>query len=232
MTGREDLDATTIETAELARLRQGFHRFFGATFLYPDPERIESLRSAASIFEAASLEAFAFHGAWVNFGNQLNREQDPLDIEAEYVRLFCPSTSGVLCPPNEAPYAGLRPGDTGQLLANLARDYANYGIGLAAGKGELPDHVSVQFEVMSYLCSCEASAWEERCADAAVAALRHQRAFLEAHLGQWFRLFAERVSKMAPETLYAGATQAADAFVQHELDLLTVLEVAAAGGAE
>jgi anaerobic sulfite reductase subunit A len=111
----------------------------------------------------------------------------------------------------------------GWLTARLQQMYAYAGLALEPSRNESPDHAAVELEFMAYLCGQEAAGWTEADRDAAIRALKQQRSFLRHHLGRWFGDFARRVQASTDEPLYAAAGEAADAFIQHDRDLVEVI---------
>ena len=214
----------SVGLAELARLRQGCYRFFGAMFLYPDEGRLADLAVAARDFQGVSesLAAFPFFGPWKRLLAALPRVagRGSARVEGNYVRLFLVNPAAPLY---ESFY--LDPGRqaTGWITAQLAGEYAERGLVLSRSLREPPDHAAVELEFMAYLCSLEAQAWEDASSSEGIRTLRWQLDFLGKHLGHWFSAFIRQVAEADPEGLYAIAAEAAGAFIHHDRDLVAVL---------
>jgi len=209
----------------LARLRQGLYRFFAAALLYPDETRLALLAEASRFLDREGLHAFSFYGPWAQLRKALEAlaNQTAANVAAEYVRLFIVSPDGALCPPQESFYlAGPGPA-TGLLLAQVELAYARMGIAPSADQQLLPDHASVELEAMAFLCAREAQARTEKAFGDVAKARVDQRAFLEQHLGRWFPAFARRVMTVGTGGFYGLVVAAADAFVEHDRDLLSLL---------
>jgi TorA maturation chaperone TorD len=200
------------------------YRLFGALFLYPSQERLESLIATAGELrnESDSLAAFPFFGPWRRLLTALCglAEGTSTEIEGEYVRLFLvnPET-----PPYESFYLDPKRQVAGWIAAQLAREYADLGLTLSPGRQEVPDHVSVELELMAFLCGLEMQAWQREIPEDRTEILERQRAFLDDHLGNWCPVFARQVVAASRKNLYAVAAEATHAFLVHDRDLVALL---------
>ena len=210
-----------LEPTELARLRQGCYRFYGALFLYPDKERLMNLVAAAQELRIGSdsLGDFPFNRAWRRLLATLQglTEDDKAEVEEEYVRLFLAKPQAPLY---ESFYVDPDGHARGLIVTQLEREYVETGLALSPTLMDLPDHIAVELEFMSFLCGKEVQAWEAKAGGNGIQARERQGAFLGQHLGRWFPLFARRVRGAASERLYSVAVEAAYAFLHYELDLL------------
>lgn len=215
----------SIRLRELALLRQGAYRLLATTFLYPNPERIQTVSLlAASLGEAS--HPFAEFSFWIQWKRLLAalwglRDTDRAALEAAYVPNFMVSSEAALCGAYES--AHVEKEATGRVLAELDREYARAGLLLAEVCPDPPDHIAVELEFMSVLCGGEAEAWRRKAVDDAAAQLEREARFLGRHLGWWLPEFASTVARHDPDSLYAIATDAAWAFVSHEKDLVATL---------
>jgi TorA-specific chaperone len=207
---------------ELAHLRQGYYRFSGALFLYPDEERLGNLVGAARELQNESnfLAVFPFFGPWRRLLATLQELTDAEEVEEEYVRLFVVNPQA---PPYESSYLDPRRRATGWITAGLAREYIERGLALSPSLQEPPDHVAVELELMSFLCNLEAQAWERGDLKEASQVLRSQRGFLGLHLERWFPAFARQVAAAGRDGLYVLAAEAAGALIHHDRDLVDLL---------
>lgn len=210
---------------ELPRLRQGLYRFFATALLPPREARIEQLTEAADLLEDLGVDTLAFAGLWRDMGQAL-ATRPPLEaIEVQYVHLFEAGSDGALCPPVESFYmSSPRHGGPAVVAAELEVEYGRLGFTVSDKTTAGVDHVSSQLELMALLCAKEATAGE--CADLrSVAAWNHeQQRFTDNHLSQWIRPFAARVREATPAGLYQNVVDTLDAFVDHDRELLHVLE--------
>ncbi|MFQ6088769.1 MAG: molecular chaperone [Candidatus Methanofastidiosia archaeon] len=213
-----------MNIANLARLRQGCYRLFGALFLYPDKERLTTLLISAEELEkeSESLEAFPFFESLKQLLTTLHKlaEGEMLEVEEEYISLFMVNPKA---PPYESFYIDPQRQNTGWIAVQLEREYAEKGLVLSPSLGELPDHAAVELEFMSFLCRQEFSALEKEALQDLIHVLKQQHAFLVQHLDQWFNIFAKRVKGMAQKRFYGVLVEATNAFIHNDLVLLNLL---------
>jgi DMSO reductase family type II enzyme chaperone len=113
------------------------------------------------------------------------------------------------CPLNEIEYGDLKADPLFQphRLADLAAFYRAFGLEVAEGAAERPDHIGMELEFMSVLAAREAYAHEHQLDDEQRELCRDaQKKFLREHLGRWSPAFARRLVRAATnETLAALA---------------------------
>ena len=209
---------------DLIRWRQAIYRLLGALFLYPDRERLDSLMVTAGELrnESDSLAAFPFFGPWHRLLTVLCglAQVSAAEIEGEYVRLFLVNPEA---PPYESFYLDPKRKIAGWIAAQLAHEYADLGLTLSPGRQEVPDHVSVELELMAFLCGLEMQAWQREIPEDGTEILERQRAFLDDHLGNWCPVFAQQVVAASRGNLYAVVAEATNAFLVHDRDLVALL---------
>jgi nitrate reductase assembly molybdenum cofactor insertion protein NarJ len=174
--------------------RQALYRFCAAALLYPDESRRDTLKEGAKWLlenlDAEWLDADTRDRFSRVFDWAASLNGDLTELQGAWVGLFGVSRT-IFCYPYEG--ATVPAEYTGAVLAHLQKEYAEAGLVLA--KDDLPDHVSVQLEYLSFLCGLEAKAVEEgRDAQRKLIARRRHR-FLDQHPGRWIPGLAERVTK-------------------------------------
>ena len=112
----------------------------------------------------------------------------------------------------------------------LQEAYSAWGLSpLASAAGELPDHLAVELEFMSFLCGAEAQGWQRRQPFAAARALADQERLVLEHLLLWLPTFAARLRRQARSTLLRRAAEVSLALVVHDARLLSELLCAVNG---
>jgi TorA maturation chaperone TorD len=209
---------------ELAQLRQGLYRFFGALFLYPDGERLGDVVLVIDELQDMWewLATFAFYGSWQRLLPVLQglAVDKTTGIEKEYVRLFLVNPQA---PPYESSIIDPQRQAAGWIAAQLAREYAEMGLASSPSFQEPPDHVAAELEYLAFLCGLEAQSWEKEAPKEGFEVLRRQQSFLGTHLASWFPAFAHQVAKADQEGFYTVITEAAGAFIHHDQDLIALL---------
>lgn len=206
---------------EAARLRQALYRLFGALLLPPTAERLAWLKQAAG--ELLTLEALWSDRAYAPALRPLLERVAGLEeaaaeqLEGVFNRLF---EVNPLAPPYESVYLDPDGEARGALAAEVQAAYARSGLQTSPALNELPDHVAVELEFLSFLCGREADALERGDLAAAAQGRREQRAFMDEHLARWFPAFARTVVEQAEGDFYPAVVGAAFAFLKQELALL------------
>lgn len=147
--------------------------------------------------------------------------------EAEYTRLF---GVGLAATPYETEYDPLATARKGHRLADLAGFYQAFGVRLADGRAEFPDHIAAELEFMAILLLKVAHARAEAMEEPDAVCEEAARKFLADHLGAWAPAFAERVEAATEDGFYRVAARLLRDFLLAECLLLRVerLQLAAA----
>lgn len=183
---------------EALLLRQAMYRFCAAGLLYPEPERIMTLK------QGAPWLTVALDGAWpppelrdlvLSTCEWLEGlDGFPEHLQGEWINLFGVSRT-TFCHPYEG--ATIEAQWAGALQAALQQEYAAAGLELSTD--DLPDHVGVELEYMSFLCGLEIQAIRHEAAELRILIMDRQRRFLTDHLCRWLPGLTERVSEAGGE---------------------------------
>jgi TorA maturation chaperone TorD len=200
----------------LAAVRHAAYRFFSLAFLYPDRGRRGRLRQLAQALAAERVaRGLAFFPAWRECWERLGRTPGD-ELEALYVQLFDLAGRPGSCSLCESAYRDA----PWQVVADLREQYRRAGV--EPGGPEPADHLSVELEYLSVLVKTEAGAWEAGGAGLAEV-LARQRHFLQAHPCGWVPELVACVRRRDPTGPYAAAAAALESFLQHEVDLTSLL---------
>ena len=120
------------------------------------------------------------------------------ELESEYIRLFDVGPGGPPCPL----YGGVYQGDRMQTMEEVTRFYHFFGLRLAPGPAELPDHATTELEFMHYLTFREGE--ERRRGGDPAPLVRAERDFLARHLCRWVPRLAERLERQEPHPFFAA----------------------------
>jgi TorA maturation chaperone TorD len=161
--------------------------------------------NAASLREIRSpsfLEALATAGVHLNHGFTRQPEERLIDALAiDFTQLFHGPRGHI------APYESVQTGfDGGELNGSAAASVADFletaGLSVDREARQLPDHISIELEVMAELARREADGWEAGNGAAVRQCLHQQRDFLDSHLGRWGPEFCRHVQEKAQTTFY------------------------------
>jgi TorA maturation chaperone TorD len=208
------------EWVDEARTRQGLYRFIGAALRPPQSERLELLASARDFLDGRNLERYAYSIEWRRFGDELGAVSSVETLAVEYVRLFGVGMRGTPAPPTESVYrVPARDGGIADFVSALQREYRSMGL-VSVGSAEVPDHISIEMDVMSYLCGVEAEAWGSAQDRLALDTLGFEARFLKGHLAVWVPVFAKRARAADADAFYGRLIDLLHAYVVHEADLV------------
>jgi TorA maturation chaperone TorD len=206
-----------------ALTRAGVYRLLATAFADPTAEALaEVARTTAALAPAPDLgpvtaEALQALGAAA-------AQLDAAAVAEEHGFLF---DRQVRCPPYEGAYGLLDPMSAGKAtaLADLAGFYAAFGLGPAAARPDVEDHLATELEFLSALALKEAWAELEGRAEALAVTRDAQAAFLRDHLGRWADAFAVRLREVSPLPYYVAAAEALVAWIRFEAGRLGVVPV-------
>ncbi len=120
------------------------------------------------------------------------------------------------CPPYELEYGRSEIIQRASSLADVSGFYAAFGAQVADATYDRPDHITVECEFMSLLCSKEAHAAEAGDTEHLKMCIDAQRGFLKDHLSCWLPGFAYRVSQADPSGFYGVLSGFAAQFIASE----------------
>lgn len=164
------------------------------------------LGAAAGALTASFREAAALH---------LENE-----LAAEHTRLFV-LPSGVL--PHESIYLDENKRLGGRVTAGVQRYYENAAAKLTNACLDLPDHIGVELEFMSFLCDLEAQLREQADVAGLQKCLQIQHGFLTQHLLRWHQSFCAKVLASSNSGAYRALANLTIAFLEAERGLVPEL---------
>jgi TorA maturation chaperone TorD len=97
----------------------------------------------------------------------------------------------------------------GAVSQEVARAYAEAGLGPGPGPKDAPDHVTAELEFMYFLAFQEATTAEPEWAE-------RQRRFWQTHLGRWLPELAGRIAAAEPHPFYAALARLVACFAASE----------------
>lgn len=194
-------------------LHQILYRLFAWLFLYPDADRLEILRqSAGEILALEPLWGSETYAGWLKkvlkYLARLD-ENATHELTNEHNRLFLVKP---LAPPYESIYIAPQGQARGWIAVQVERIYARFNLAMA-DLNELPDHLAVELEFLSFLCGEQAGAFEAGDTAQVQVYRRAQEDFLEQHLRRWVPLLRQRISQWEAEGFYHCVLEALTDFL-------------------
>jgi TorA maturation chaperone TorD len=161
-------------------------------------------RSLHRICPEAALYSASMEESILKYGNE--------ELLVEYSRLFL-GPFGVIAPPYGSVYLDGERRVMGDSTMEVIRMYRNEGLSGSVDTRELPDHVGVELEFMSYLVFKEIKALEASDLRAADEAVEKQERFSGEFLRRWIPPFCERIKENTENGFYAALAQCASTFI-------------------
>ncbi|MEE8357731.1 MAG: molecular chaperone TorD family protein [Anaerolineales bacterium] len=204
--------------------RQTLYRLLCSVFLYPQEEMLADLQTGVKELHNSRLYWNEYE-----FADKLRQLiskiidldlNDRLPLVNEYNRLFLVKPK---VPPYETTYLKLPGQSDGMIGAELSGVYGLAGLAVSPEMNELPDHVAVQLEFMSFLCEKELIALQNNDQEVLADSQQEQRRFLRDHLARWFPQFAKKALEEADrDSFYRQVVETTYAFLYNELDVLDI----------
>ncbi len=187
----------TSALAAAAADRGNLYRFLAAVFRKPlSAAMLRQIRSASFVESLAA--------AGVDLGSGFHEAAETRLLEelaVDFTQLFHGPGNHI------APYESIQTArDGGELngkAAGLVRDWIEAsGLKVDPAAGVLPDHISVELELMSEMASKEAGAWEKADLAGAQDCRMRQIEFVKAHLQGWVPEFCGKAGQKASTCFY------------------------------
>ena len=140
-------------------------------------------------------------------------------ISAEYARLFA---LNLQCPQYEADYLAPNSFSSVHVIAAVTSMYSTFGVQLASGVGERPDHIAIELDFMNLLASKEAHARQMRRPENFKMCRRAQRLFFSSHLSRWGMAFARNLGEETKLPFYQGIRRFMETLLVAEARFLKV----------
>jgi putative dimethyl sulfoxide reductase chaperone len=190
-----------------------------AALSYPSVELIDALRSGRYLAELSQAVAALDDGSSLapmteQIGQAIRElKESSIGLAEEYTFLF---TRQAPVPPYESSYGRGRTFGRAPGLEEVAGFYAAFGLRVAPGHPDLPDHVGAELEFVGTLHAREAYAREMEIADAVEVCQDARARFVGEHLNSWLPALADRLQSQARLAFYPGVCQFAIALLASE----------------
>jgi len=150
--------------------------------------------------------------------DQTNDERLIELLATEYCRLFV--GPGLHIPPYHSVHAGDLTREEkllwGPEAVEMERVIREAGYQLAQGIREIPDHISVQLELMQRLTEEEQEAWSTGNAEKACQSLYRQKKLLEERMLGWIPKFCRQIRARSNLQFYRGLAIMTESFLQED----------------
>ncbi len=143
------------------------------------------------------------------------------DLLIDYSKLFI-GPFKLIAPPYGSVYLDEGRRVMGDSTIDVVRRYAKAGVMLDEHQKDMPDHISVELEFMSYLIYKELEALKDGDSkiSVAVSILEDQEDFLKKHLGAWVPEFTKSMKEGIENSFYQNLADLTEVFVAKDILIL------------
>lgn len=204
----------TLDESSAARF--AMYRILADALEFPTREFHESVRDGMfreTMRGVIESLPFAFDGAAAADG--LVVDDEFIDFQAEYIRLFDVGTVRPPCPLYGGEWGMARRSS----MEDALRFYRFFGMKMNEEAHELPDHVTVELEFMQMMTYTEGTARAQGGDPSSL--VRAQRDFLVRHIGKWWPLLRRKIPSQRPSAFYDSLTALVDGFITADAAYLT-----------
>lgn len=213
-------------SADLSYCRAALYSALAVGFRAPDQETVARLLSP----ESADILTYAAGVIDNNNKNTLvtktlrlatGKERALSSLATSYQRLFGHTARGIVSP-YETEYGDEALFQQPQEMGDLAGFYRAFGLTLNTTEHERPDHVSCEYEFMSFLALKEAYALEHADTAMLEETRKAARLFLRDHLGRFSPAFARKLAREDRGGFYGALGDLCFAFLSWECERVGV----------
>ncbi|MCL5807320.1 MAG: molecular chaperone TorD family protein [Deltaproteobacteria bacterium] len=193
------------------KMKSDCYRFLSACFCQPQMNLFQEehlLTHLTITLREISPGTAVFSAAM----EEMIRKYSDEDLTVEYTRLFL-GPFEIKAPPYGSLYLDGEKKVMGDSTMEVIRFYEEAGLSRNKDCMDLPDHIAVELEFMSYLTYREAEALEKSDFTTALEMAKKQERFLDQFLGQWIREFCEKIKESSDNGFYLALADCASSFV-------------------
>ena len=197
-------DFSAKEHLETERSRRFLYRFLSMFFLYPTKERFHLLANGS--FELQNMlenmeGCFAGTPSLNDLLLKIEQfdEKDLVKLEEEFVYLF---QAKAAAPPYESYYMDKDGFNRNKIFSQIEHEYASAGLCTNGELNEWPDHMAIELEYMSFLCTKYIQCVENDDIDQAVSIKLKEEKFYFLHLGAWYNMLCEKIIEAQPQEMF------------------------------
>ena len=175
------------------------------------PTVLDELESALTRLDSDSCDDAA------RLKRSYTDDSTPCPLEVDYAALFV-GPFLVPAPPYGSVYLEEKRQLMGESTIDVRHHYLSLGLDLSPDFKEAPDHISAELEFMHVLICQGIEAIDAAEYAQLSESVRHQRVFLEKHLGAWMPAFTDKVIEHARTDYYRHLAAVTRTFVAEDMD--------------
>ncbi|MHB8909035.1 MAG: TorD/DmsD family molecular chaperone [Syntrophales bacterium] len=194
------------------KMKSDCYRFLSACFCQPQNTLFQAenlLNNLSMNLRQTSPEAALFSALMEKHIRQYSDD----DLTIEYARLFL-GPFEIKAPPYGSLYLDGEKKVMGDSTMEVIRFYEEAGLSGSKDYRDLPDHIAVELEFMSYLIYRETEALEKLDFVTALATIEKQEDFLDRFLGPWIAPLCGKIKESTDNDFYAALADCAFTFIR------------------
>ncbi len=202
----------TIELLEHSKIKENCFRLLSACFYEPQNNLFIEEKLFENLSEGLKQvcpDAAVFSGYMDKSIHNYTED----DLRVEYAKLFV-GPFELLAPP----YGSVYLDDGGRVMGDSTMEvidtYEKEGLARSDNFKDLPDHIAVEMEFMSYLIYKEREALENSDPDTARAYVKKQEVFLKNYLRPWVIPFCRKIKEGTENGFYKALADCTSTFVE------------------
>jgi TorA maturation chaperone TorD len=203
------------EIIVIEKMRESCFRLLAACFYLPQKTLLieeNTLRNLSMSLAKICHKAIPFCAEMEKNINDYTEE----DLQVEYAKLFV-GPFELKAPPYGSVYLDGEKRVMGDSTMQVIYMYKKEGLSMDADFKELPDHIAVELEFMSYLIYKEIEALEKSDRRASVEFVEKQEIFLNAFLKRWVPAFCEKIKNGTDNEFYLALAECVSAFIMNSV---------------
>lgn len=212
----------TQDPSHLA-LREDAYRLLAACFYPPSPELFEErcLSALADLLEDLAPDGARYAREAAHAGEQASLES----LAVEHARLFI-GPFHLVAPPYGSMYLDDAKTVMGESTGKVTAFYGSCGLNLADDFHEMPDHIAVELEFLSFLAHRQRESIAAGDLGEANRFAGLQMSFLDRFLLPWLPPFTRSILEGTESHFYQAIGRCTEAYVTSDRDFLERLSVA------
>lgn len=206
------------EAVDLALCRSAMWEAFALGFQPPTEETVARLVAPDGVAALADAAAVLDRARGSDLASDVRRLAERSDLgvlTASFARLFGHTARGAV-PPYETEYGEDSLFQPMHEMSDLAAFYRAFGLTMATGAHERPDHITCECEFLAVLTRKEAYALEQDDGAASEATRQAVRLFLRDHLGRWAPAYGRKLRREDPGGFFGALGSLCADFVTQE----------------
>lgn len=213
------MDIQDIVSNETAR--QDVYKNLITCYQLPDEAVKTDLEALSKHLTALNSSALPYINS---MREKINQNFELLNIE--HARLFTGPFS-MPAPPYGSVYIENERKVMGDSTMDAKKRYQDFGLDISRNFKEVPDHIVVELEFMSFLIFKEIESIEADLPEQTQEILLHQESFLTDHLNLWIPDFTKSVIEHAGVEYYSNLAKATRVFISEDHEYLKTISVPA-----